>query len=218
MDAFCQRLALRTPPNDLRLRADGGLFLAGGAVDHDRLGFALDGDGGQFVIDDVPLAGLVGGRAAQDRIRRGLHQARRQVDHVANHGVFTPHAAANRAAKRLPGGNADGTAHIEFSQGILNFKRHERGAGGVIFVSQRRQTERGHQRDAFIVHTQFVDGAFIVIERLLHPAHDGLGLLQRQFLAEIGQVDKQHRNPPQLCQPVGADDFFAAATGPLPGT
>ncbi len=68
-------------------------------------------------------------------------------------------------------------------------------------MRERRQAHRRHQRRAFIIQAQLVDTAFITIEQLLQRTHRSLGKFNRRMVVQIGQIDKNHRDPAQIGEP-----------------
>src|SRR6185369_11570896 len=89
-------------------------------------------------------------------------------------------------------------------QGFQFLADHQRSmyaAYGIIFMRERRQSQRGNDGDAFIVHIDLVDTAFIAIHRTLDETRQILSFCQFSVLVNARQTDEEHSDTPQLCDP-----------------
>src|SRR5204863_4517336 len=108
------------------------------------------------------LGGAVRGRLTQNVVGRGLHQARGQIDHVADQRVFASPAVANGTAEHASRGDADSRLPAERLQASADGQGHLCSARRVIFMRQRWQAERSDKRDALVVYVQLVNAPFIM--------------------------------------------------------
>jgi hypothetical protein len=186
-----QRRDARHVEQLLRLAATHALDLGRDLLDRpedvDRLRLALDADRVERVELDRARRVAVRQLVAQNALLRRRHQARRQVDDVADDGVLAARLAADVAAEDAAGGDADRRAHAEVEQRRHHAERRLDGALRIVLVRERRQAPHGDQHAALVVDDELAQRALEAIELLL-DRDDGV-----LHLAEVLDAAVLHR-------------------------
>jgi hypothetical protein len=174
-------------------------------IDADRLLAALDADRQQRLEFD-PLGGAVAcGEVAEDFPGGALHQARGDVDGVADHRVLAALTIAAQAGEDLTRRQAEGRGDADLVEIAAKLERRAHGADFIVRVGVKRETPAADRDDPFVVGEQLVDGAAVPVHGGLHR-HDGTLELIRAVVrtrVERTQLDEEHADPAELRQPVG---------------
>ena len=173
---------------------------AGRSIGHHRAVATLQGQGNDFREFDQARRAILRAGITQNRILRGLHEARGKIYRIAHDGVFPARLAANDAAVDATGGYADGTLDVDRAKGGLDVHRRFYTAQRIVFVRQRWQAERCEHRNAFVVDGEFVDAAFEAVTRFLQGTHGFLSDLDVGVVGELRQVDEENRQPAQFAE------------------
>ncbi len=118
--------------------------------------------------------------------RGGHHQARRQINRIAERTIGAAGRAAIGAGEHGSDRNADlaGANEAKLRRRRAQLQRRCHGAAGIIFMRSRR-TERGIQVAALIADRKLNQRAAIARQHILHPANIAIQLIFRQLIVLV---------------------------------